>query len=163
MYQKHWREQAVERASTPFLNRKQDNQSHCFDLGPYGVPYNSCNPLNSTQLKHNTRKSKGVLQLNIRDNLGWSSCASYSLGPGPFSGTIRSPRRCHRAGRNTALGPSPSRHMLFDLIMAALALWGLGMHGVPHCKHHWGLHRQQGLKKKTKHRCYRFNANFKLI
>lgn len=103
MYQKHWREQAVERASTPFLNRKQDNQSHCFDLGPYGVPYNSCNPLNSTQLKHNTRKSKGVLQLNIRDNLGWSSCASYSLGPGPFSGTIQSPRRCHRAGRNTAL------------------------------------------------------------
>lgn len=95
------REQAVEQASTPFLNRKQDNQSHCFDLGPYGVPYNSCNPLNSTQLKHNTGKSRGVLQLNIRDNLGLSSCASYSLGPGPSSGTIGSPWRRHRAGRNT--------------------------------------------------------------
>lgn len=86
-------EQAVEQASTPFLNRKQDNQSHCFDLRPPGVPYNSCNPLNSTQLKHNTGKSKGVLQLNIRDNLGRSSCASYSLGPGPFSRTVRPPRR----------------------------------------------------------------------
>lgn len=142
------REQAVEQASTPFLNRKQDNQSHCFDLGPYGVPYNSCNPLNSTQLKHNTRKSKGVLQLNIRDNLGQSSCASYSLGPGPFSRTIRSPWRCHRAGRNTALRRFTSRQMLFDFILAALALWGLGIRGVLYCKHHWGLHRQQGKKNR---------------
>lgn len=98
------REQAVEQVSTPFLNRKQDNQSHCFDLGPYGDPYNSCNPLNSTQLKHNTGKSKEVLQLNIRVNLGWSSCASYRLGPGPFSGILRSPKRRHRVDASHRAG-----------------------------------------------------------
>lgn len=120
------REQAVEQASTPFLNRKQDNQTHCFDLGPYGDPYNSCNPLNSTQLKHNTGKSKGDLQLNIRDNLGRSSCASYSLGPRTPSGIDRtyssSARRRRRAGRKTALNRLTSHRMVFDLTLAALAL-----------------------------------------
>lgn len=116
-------EQAEEQASTPFLNRKQDNQSHCFDLGPPGDPYNSCNPLNSTQLKHNTGKSEGVLQLNIRDNLGGSSCASYSLGPGPFSGAVRPPWRGHGAGRNTAPRTfAPPQTPFKPLLAAALAL-----------------------------------------
>lgn len=118
------REQAVEQASTPFLNRKQDNQTHCFDLGPYGDPYNSCNPLNSTQLKHNTGKSKGDLQLNIRDNLGRSSCASYSLGPGTLPESTARTRVRHGGVAEQVAKPLcfTSHRMLFDLTLAALAL-----------------------------------------
>lgn len=43
-------------------------------------PIQHMQSINSTQSKNTTREIKELLQLNIRDSLSWSSCASYRLG-----------------------------------------------------------------------------------
>lgn len=73
------REQAIIVGLNPFTQQKAGQPITSLWLWTYGVPYSTCNPLNSTQSKHNTEKNNFYNWTSERQPL-LVYCASYRLG-----------------------------------------------------------------------------------
>lgn len=156
LYQKHWPRASNIISLNPFSKQKAGQP--ITSLWLWTMESHTAHAIRQSQHNQNTiREIKQHLQLNIRDNFSWFSCASYRLGlawlynnHGCLTSRMCSSycwkRRHHRACHSEGDGLHDSNETFTKKIVKHVVRMPMSirLRGVFCCKPRWGLHRQPG-------------------